>query len=285
MMSYLNILIDYLSSITWAQIWHVVRGVAEFTGIIVAFLTLFIVLEMRRTRSLAIKPELIVLPPIYRYDLRWIPLENLAIIIRPELRKDENNRYDTRLPVFRLKNIGSAPALNIKCDWSTVGEPVEAVFMESNAFSQFSPSVRNGLFSLHQRTNEEATSSQARYCCDRESTEIPYCIASPTKEFVDALEMPSGISGSVETRFVAGDRPNTFAFLSGPALEISLEYNDVDGREHRRRFLVESKLHYITDDVASQGEVWGVDKRYRNPANIRGSIRFYVKPIKRKEKI
>jgi hypothetical protein len=232
---------------------------------------------MRRARSQAIKPELIVLPPIYRYDFRWIPSKNLQIIIRPELREGEENQYSTRLPVFRLKNIGSGPALNIKCYWSVQGERVETVFMGSSVFSQFSPNVLDRMFSFSLRTDDSNIVSCSTYCSDYESIEIPYCIASQTTELVDALPMPNGIAGSVNIRLSLGERSNIVEFLSGPSVEITLEYNDVYGREHRRHFLVESRFMVIPD-TGGLTPVQALQEK--NLANIRGSVRFSVRPIK-----
>ncbi len=61
--------------------WTAVSG---FATVIAALVTLLTVREMREDRNQRLAPELIVLPPDFRFIVRWVPREGIQAVMRPE---------------------------------------------------------------------------------------------------------------------------------------------------------------------------------------------------------
>lgn len=172
-MKFFDFITSILLSINWSQTWPAITAVAALLTASVTFVlsiaTLAMVNEMKMSREKSIAPELIVIPPIYRYEFRWIPLEDLTPIIRPELKEGEINKYETRLPVFGLKNIGKAPALNIEIEWEVHNKSIQNSFLNNKIIKPFNPSVlvQTNMFNLS-KTDQNVKKGYSVYGVDKE---------------------------------------------------------------------------------------------------------------------
>src|SRR3546814_6848605 len=64
-----------------------------------------------------LQPDVLLLEPQHLYTLTWDPPNTLQIVTRPKLRDGEDLPEGTRLPVFRLKNLGDAVAQDLTIKW------------------------------------------------------------------------------------------------------------------------------------------------------------------------
>lgn len=285
-MKFFDFITSILLSINWSQTWPAITAVAALLTASVTFVlsiaTLAMVNEMKMSREKSIAPELIVIPPIYRYEFRWIPLEDLTPIIRPELKEGEINKYETRLPVFGLKNIGKAPALNIEIEWEVHNKSIQNSFLNNKIIKPFNPSVlvQTNMFNLS-KTDQNVKKGYSVYGVDKEKTNLAYCVSTPQTETTQPLTMPSGISGTYEIGLITKDRPNIFydvIVINGDNILFTLKYTDLDNKEYSKEFIISSQLLYLPDSISSTFN--SVEERYFSPSNIRGSIRFTVTPTK-----
>ncbi len=236
----------------------------------IAFVTYKTVLEMKKNREQNIAPNLFVLPPLYKYQFRWIPLENLQSIISPQLAKDVIETPESRLPVFRLKNIGSGPAKNIKLEWSLIEQSINNICSNSQILKKYNVNLGSRLISISNNTNSWSTCY-----ADQFLQTIDFCIPSYNPEFTDSIEMPSEIEGSYTIRLMTIDKPNDFNFLIAPTINLSINYEDLHGKQYKKNFLVESTLMYLPDNVSSDKN--SVKTTNFSPDNIRGTITFKVR--------
>lgn len=281
-MEFVNCIISTLFAIDWSktETWSIVTAIATLFTAFVTFLlavaTLAMVKEMKITREKSIVPELIVLPPNYRYEFRWIPLEDLTPIIRPELKEGEINLYETRLPVFGLKNIGKAPALNIEVEWEIKNKSIPSSFSNSEFTKPFKPSfsVQSHMFNLN-RITLNGNNGYSVFGIDKEITNIAFSVSTPTTETTQQLSMPSGISGTYDIGLITKEKPDiTLGFIDCDNISLTLKYSDLDNKEYRKEFLISSQLLYLPDTIGSHCN--SVENKYFSPSNIRGSIRFNI---------
>lgn len=251
-------------------------AVGSIATFIVALTTCRTVSEMKKSREASIHPELIVLAPIYKYDFRWIHLEDLSPIIRPELHSDEKNKYDSRLPVFRLKNIGNSAAKNIRITWSIEGESLEEAVSKNQILQTYHLEFLSGTYKMSRSQNEILTNNEHSHF-ENEETSLDYCVASPQNDFVDELKMPEKISANYVLRLAASERSENITVISAPNINIKLQYYGVDGREHERNFVITSNYWYLPDSVSSDTNT--ISKEFINPDNTRGFITFKIQSV------
>jgi hypothetical protein len=266
--------IGLLYSINRNEIFLKWEKIGLIATLLTAIVTFFMVLEMRWAREQDVKPEIIITAPIYRYEFRWIPKEDLSPVIRPELQKEEINKYETRSPVFGIKNIGKASALNLEITWKF---STDLNNLKANSFiKDFHPSIENGLFCLSKST-EGGSTKNCFLCLNSEKTYLPYCVATPSAETIQPLPLPTGVSGAYDVALITKDRPNAATtIISGDNIEIEIKYIDLNDKEFHKRFIVTSELLYLPDTVTSSSN--SVEEKYYSDLNIRGSIRFNVIP-------
>jgi len=258
--------------VTWEIFFIALTSIGTLA---LAGVTFFMVTEMRETRIANMKPEIIITDPLYRYEFRWIPKEKLSPIIRPELKEGEPNRYETRLPVFGIKNIGQAPALEIFVNWEICSEIDTDVLLQNSFIKAFNPIFKEELFCLSQETTSGEDGSGFR-CIPREQTYVPYCVVSSTDDTIHPLPMPEGISGFFDLTLMIQARPKDCGIIVAVPIRVNVSYEDVEGRKYHKGFIIDSTLYFLPDYVSSDRN--SVDSQHFSDKNIRGTIRFHVIP-------
>lgn len=271
-MDFSEFIIYLLSSIYGIEFLTLLAAIATF---LTAIATYLMVWEMRQGRIQTIKPQIIILSPSINYDFRWIPLESLQIIVRPEERATQKQ---TRLPIFHLKNIGSAPAQSITLEWSiSDSQDVFNTILRSEILKPYKPAKIDEFISLTLE-NEHGEKSVGVPIRKNEITKIPYSIASPTSEISDPIIIPDGIFSNLCFRFICEERLNyTLYDVQGSAVTVKIKFFDLTGKKVESNFLITPKLQVTNDNVSSTTN--SVDENYRSKSNLRGTLKFSVVPI------
>ena len=236
--------------------------------LLTAYATWFTVKEMRRGREQANTPFLIVLEPEYKYQFRWIPLEDIQPIIKPKAKNVTN-----RLPIFRIKNIGNTPAINIKIYWEMDGDDLENIIRKNSILKKFNAKINSKRFSISKNENEYK-SEFCQPCFDKASSILDYSIASPGTNFIQALPVPNEINSSYIIRLMAVQRPSSLSKLITSSIKLKIAYEGMDGRKYQESFTIESTFLFFPDNITGENHP---DNKYFSPDNIRGDITFKVK--------
>lgn len=241
--------------------------------LLLALATIYIVYEMKRAREQSIEPTLFILEPVYKtYEYRWIPLENLSPITKPELKKDEANRYDSRLPVFRLKNIGAGPAKDIDLTWSIQADL--SLLLNSDFLQKYHPQMKDASFSL-QINNNSVTNGYSLYYSHLMETHVDYCIASPSSDFVEAIEIPSKVFAVYELFLLSLPRPSNITVIPCPDIHLLITYKDLHNKQYKKELIINSHLTVLPNEVSSDTNA--VLKEFFHEDNLRGYITFWVR--------
>tara|TARA_R100001143_G_scaffold63387_1_gene70079 strand:+ start:15220 stop:16050 length:831 start_codon:yes stop_codon:yes gene_type:complete len=269
---YSQFFIYLLNSINKVEFLTLLAAIAT---LLTAIATCWMVWEMRQGRIQTIKPQLILLTPSINYDFRWIPLESLQIIVRPEERASQKQ---TRLPIFQLKNIGSAPAQSIILEWSiSDSQDVFTIILNSKILKPYKPEKNDEFISLTLE-NKHGKQSVGVPLRDNEIVKIPYSIASPTSEFSDPIIIPDGLFNNICFRFICEERLNYSLYgVQGSAITVKIKYYDLAGKRGESRFLITPWLDVTHDNVGSTTN--SVDRNHRSESNLRGTLKFSVVPV------
>ncbi len=107
------------------------------TGLAGAGVAWFLV---RQPEQRALDAEIMVLLPARNYEFRWVPLDNLQPVLRPEPRPDDAQPPRTLNPVLGIKNLSSAPVRNIRMVWTFDGDSTANIFSSFKShLSRFRP--------------------------------------------------------------------------------------------------------------------------------------------------
>jgi hypothetical protein len=254
--------------------WVIFTSLCTFLA---ALATLATVREMRQGRIQSLSPQIVLLPPDHKYAFRWIPQEDVSILIRPEAHPTIAIDKLTRLPVFKLKNIGIAAAQNITFRWHLSDqEEVFRLIDKADTLKEFSPQKSNEYISLTRNT-PGGTTSWSVVLKSTETITIPYLTTSPTSDVTERLVIPDRILNNLCFRFISETRPIDWTEISGHNILVDVEYYDLASRRHIRRFSVESELFFMPDAVQSSTN--SVEQKYHHPSNLRGTLKFRVLPI------
>jgi hypothetical protein len=201
----------------------------------------------------------------------------LQWVIRPELKDEEKEPYQTRLPVFILRNHGTAKAKYLSADWSIDGKPLDSVFLESGMGQHFSISREPGdLLAVAVKT-AKGSQGYGTACSDTFSeTRLSDYLGEFDGTNDLAVPLPNEICGSYEVRLLSSPRPaESLSTIEGPQIKVSIRFQDGFGNLYSERFIITSQMCVFSDDVG------GSTPELRKPAdqsplNLRGTIRFRV---------
>lgn len=116
----------------------------------------------------------VLLQPANEYEMVWDPGRSLQIITRPRLANGEEPPAGSRLPCFRLKNIGSAVAEQIEVSWKTdLPKSAEEFFPAAERFAAYKPTVAEGMLALEATTETGRTGWSHSYA-ESGMTKLPY---------------------------------------------------------------------------------------------------------------
>ena len=124
--------------------------------------------------------------------------------------------------------------------------------------------------------NAHGTKGWGVPCQSEENSNLSYSIASPTTDFSDPVTISDRVLNNYCFRLICLPRVSQFALINAPSFYVDVEYLDLYGRKHERHFVIESQLTFIPDAIQSSTN--SVDAQFHNPDNVRGTIRFTVKP-------
>lgn len=237
--------------------------------LLLALATIYIVYEMKKARGQNIEPTLFILEPVYkRYEYRWIPLEDLSPSTKPELKKDEVDRYDSRLPVFRLKNIGTGPAKDIDLTWSIKTDLSGLLSVE--ALQKYHPKIENNTFSL-QLNNQSVRKDYLHLM----QMHVDYCIASPSSDFIETVEIPIKVFTAYEFFLLTLPRFDKISVIQCPDIHLVITFLDLHNKKYEKELVITSDFTFLPNEASSQTNV--VSQEFWHDDNLRGYITFWVK--------
>jgi|GEM_PF-6610960 len=263
-----------LTALPWSTFWTSIGSLATLAAALATFYT---VKEMKKAREQALEPYLIILRPNELYKFRWVPAETLQPIIRPELPENKPDQYGTRLPVFRLKNIGNGPAKNIEITWAITESDAESIVAMSTVLRRYDAKVKDKCLNLT-RQDKGVTNGCTLNFADQTTSTIDYCISSPNSDFIEPIKMPHEIEASYELRVIASERPIDFGPMSSPAIDISIKYESSDGKKYEKFFTITPSFTYLPDLMGSSENP--IQREFFSSDNIRGTISFFVSEAK-----
>jgi hypothetical protein len=92
--------------------------------------------------------DIILLPPIYTYNLEWNPVANIEIIMFPVRQTTETSPLTTGLPLFRLKNIGKEVAKDLKITWIGTNISLSDTVKDSHNLTPYNAVLTNDQFAI-----------------------------------------------------------------------------------------------------------------------------------------
>lgn len=244
-------------------------SISSLGTMLLAITSFYTVREMGKSREQALKPDLIILKPNESYTFRWIPNETLQPITRPKLSNNQPDQCGTRMPIFRLKNIGNGPAKKIEIVWNLTGDSINSIVESSEILKKYNPSIQQGILYISNTTVRYDLSFE-----NKMSITHDYCISSPSNDFIEIIKMPSWIMAGLEIQLIALPRPNQFGPVKLAEIEVNLKYLDTNGKIHDQVFFIDPRLTYIPDNFGSADIP--IDAIHHSADNIRGHITFLV---------
>lgn len=224
----------------WPAIITLVAALAAF---ITALASICTVREMKKQRQQSIKPHLIILNPVNKYELRWFPLHDAEVKVHPILPNGHEIAYER--PIFRLKNIGYGPAKIITLEWKIRGDQIDTIVMNSALLSNFRTRIETGIIYIVQRGTSEILIPFP--ISDTFTLTLPYCIASPGTDFVDNITIPSQIMTSIAFRIIA-KQPEIFSTINGPCIDLTLSYEDFENKTKKTSLVIKSFFRRFFDN-------------------------------------
>ncbi len=172
-----------------------------------------------------------------------------------------------------MKNLGAAPAQAIKFHWRVSGVDDAVTALQSSVLMQpFSPRRQDHLIYISNNGSSWGGSSLSQ-----DVNEIPYCGSSANSDGRDRVEMPPAIEGHFVFLLAAARGKSHDQFI-GPDIRLAVQYVDLLGNAHSRNFLIGSTTRCLPDNVGS--DINPISREHFHPANLRGSVRFTVTPVR-----
>jgi hypothetical protein len=247
------------------------------------------------TTSAGAQPDVLIFPPVYRYKFTWRASSNLEMIILPERPPSETSPLRTAIPIFQIKNIGSAIAKDVTVEWSMDGIDLTKAVENSARLKGFATRFNDKRFVVFNGEAPEEIIAEmlsregsrgvfasplanppfngyVMAYSGRESVNIPYLAPELNNTGYQETDLPIGVCQFLELFVVAtmSDRPpvNSFSSLSVP-IDVSIKWASPEGGKPVR-------YKIIADVMSTKG--WAmVDGHVQNPTpDIETEIKFTV---------
>jgi hypothetical protein len=192
-------------------------------------------------------PDLWLLEPSHKYSFTWDSRHNLQWVTRPILAENEPAPHNTRLPVLRLRNHGTASAKYLSIEWVVLGKPITEVFVQSAMAKVYSVVGRNGgLLGLRSNTVSGAREFQTACADSNPKQPLQDFLAPFTGTGEIDVPIPNEIWGSIEIRILAARPPNQEqGTINGAPVKVSVTYQDGFKGTHTERFVIHPSLHFV----------------------------------------
>lgn len=224
------------------------------------------------TDSSAPNANFVLLPPNHSYSLDWDPPNNLQIITRPKLAVGENPPSGSRLPCFRLKNIGESVAEDISIEWKTkFTHPLEKLILTSPRLLKFNPSIEKGFITLTINSQTGQNSWSVKYD-EIAVSKIPYLAPEINNESDTPICIPSDLWALIEFLIVA-ILPEQILATSKAELIITVQWNKA--RPSKQKFLVVVTSRNIKSSGSGKIKV-NYGGEWREPPELMTSLSFTV---------
>ena len=102
------------------------------------------------------QPDILLLPPTYRYRFAWHASSNMEMVISPERPATEMSPLRTAIPVFHIKNIGNAIAKDVTIEWTINGLDLRKTFEDSARLKGLTAKLTGSKFLVFNRDVPEA---------------------------------------------------------------------------------------------------------------------------------
>lgn len=165
---------------------------------------------LHKEREKRVGPDIILLAPSLTYSTVWDPPNSLQIITEPKLPHGQEQPLGTRMPVFRIKNVGHSVAKHVALRWRIIeGFSLDQITMHSARMQKFGYQVR-GNSTRSQQTRGDLTtailSTQARSGTET----LPYLMVQPEQDSFEFTAVPFSVFEACEIYFAAtipNDKP------------------------------------------------------------------------------
>ena len=159
--------------------------------------------ELLREKENKLGPDIILLPPKHRYSTVWDAPKSLQIVTRPNIASNETEPLGTRMPVFRIKNVGHAVAKNLTLKWR-INEvfSLDEITMNSPRMKKYGYQVR-GNSTKSSQTQGNLTTAILSNQASIGTAKLPYLVVQPNQEDSTFTEMPISVFEACEIYFAA----------------------------------------------------------------------------------
>lgn len=220
-------------------------------------------------------PDIVMLAPKRRYSVVWDPDRNFQIITTPEESALHPPQTLTRLPIFLIKNIGSAVAQDVVVTWTAEAPDFESVVRRSDMFRDYRLDFAGGRFTISSVDNKRS------WACAYNSTgvsKLPFLAQSiDNTTFVD-LEMPFQVYAFIEV-FLAANMPVALENAIATTLRVQIAWalpEKNDGQAFKVKAIATSRRPTGTGTVMIPD---GDSGKMRIPPRLMGSISFEVERV------
>lgn len=244
-----------------------------FLCIVAGAVWYFVVAE--RPSSSSQEVNFVLLPPSHSYSLDWDPPQNMQMITKPKLDEGEKHPGGSRLPCFRLKNIGRSVAENLSVQWQArFSSPLEKFILASTRLQKFSPSIENGLLTLRVRSGTTENSWGASYN-EIAVSQIPYLAPTLDNEKYTLICTPSDLWTSFEY-FIAATLPMPTGAATSAELTITVQWSEPQRGEQKFRVIVKA----INSKPSGTGKIMmDYGGEWREPPELMTFLSFAVSKL------
>lgn len=219
------------------------------------------------------KSDVLLLEPTHIYTLVWDPPNDLQIITRPILANGETELLGTRLPVFRIKNLGAEVMHEISIFWKIQAKTnIEETILSSQRVQRFNPSIAGDMFNICLNNG-----SGAGVTYRKESTSaIKYLAPTIDNETYSFIQIPPGIWACIELLAIATipDLP----LFSTVSFEINAEISCKQPKVKPSKYLVTSRIH--SNKPGGTGVIKiPIGGIMREPPEVMAEVRFNVQRL------
>lgn len=218
--------------------------------------------------------NLLLFPPKHNYTLTWDPKHSLQIITRPSLREGEKPP-DSRLPIFRLKNLGKEVLRDVKIDWEISHDLFPKSSFTAERFKNFYTSIENNLVSIGHI--KEGIHEESVYPISFQETSLfEYISPQIDNDTYKEVDIPIALYHVLETLFVT-EIPQQCSIGQTVSAKLQVKISYVENGK-------KLEISYIVTALARSTKPWciggsmliPIDGKMREPPEVMADIKFTV---------
>lgn len=233
--------------------------------------------------SLSDARSIVFLLPENAYQIYWDSPGDLQIITRPDPELSTGRSPATRLPVFRLKNVGSVAVTDLQVRWTVEGfdlKNLQRDFAANEAASLYLTNLQPDLYEFSAKTPTGTTQIAAPYKVS-DAVVIPFLVPTLDNETFTDAPIPASVWSLIELLLIPSlYRPHTYT-VKELELSVILDWETPSGDASRRftaRVFASSIITASNTSLALVETRISFNNEWRAPPAVYAGLRFVLEP-------